>query len=483
MAKQKTQKKYQRKHKKYNYIKIGIMVINLIMSLLLIINIGKLDMIPIKYFLLGILVFIIINALIAILLLLRKWVFRIIGIILSILLVAICGIGIVYIDETNDFLSSSFNNNTVEISSYNVVVLKDSRYEEVSDLKKKKVSYLTGEDKSLAKFNEAVDATTIEYMDIFVMYDELINKKVQAILIDQAYMDVLRDEHEDLDSKVKVLYTFDLETIIEKKEEPEEILRPITIYISGSDSRANTISNKSRSDVNMLMTINPYTNEILLTSVPRDYYVQVHGQTGLKDKLTHAGIYGLDRSAKTMGDLFGIEVDYSVKVGFNAVEEVVDLVGGIEVYSDITFNSYHKPGWVVQKGMNQMDGKKALAYARERYAYASGDRHRIQNQQQVLEAVLKKALTNKSLLLKYDQLLASLGNLYRTDIPKEVITEFVKDQLNSMDKWTFEKQWVDGKGASLPTYTAPQFKRYVMIPNEEDVKKASEKIKQVLENE
>ena len=141
------------------------------------------------------------------------------------------------------------------------------------------------------------------------------------------------------------------------------------------------------------------------------------------------------------------------------------------------------PGWIVQKGMNEMDGKKALAYARERYAYASGDRHRIRNQQQVLEAVLKKALSNKSLLLKYDELLNSLGNLYRTDIPREVITAFVKEQLDTMPTWTFTSQWVDGKGASLNTHTAPKYKRYVMIPYEDDVKEAGDKIRELINKE
>jgi LCP family protein required for cell wall assembly len=230
----------------------------------------------------------------------------------------------------------------------------------------------------------------------------------------------------------------------------------------------------------MIVSINPYTHEILLTSIPRDYYVQVHGKTGLKDKLTHAGIYGMNTSAKTVGDLFDIEIDYSVKVGMNAVVEVVDLVGGIEVYSDITFNSYHMPGWTVKKGMNKMDGKKALAYARERYAYASGDRHRIKNQQQVLEAVLKKAMTNKSLLLKYDKLLSSLGKFYKTDISGDVIKAFMQEQLETMPTWTFTTQTVDGKGASLPTYTAPNYKRYVMIPYEDDVRKASINIKSLI---
>jgi LCP family protein required for cell wall assembly len=226
----------------------------------------------------------------------------------------------------------------------------------------------------------------------------------------------------------------------------------------------------------MILTINPYSKDILITSIPRDYYVQVHNQTGLKDKLTHAGIYGLDISEKTIEDLFDIEIDYSVKINFNAVTEIVDLVGGIDVYSDITFNSYHKKGWVVKKGWNHMDGSKALAYSRERYAYASGDRHRIQNQSQVLEAVLKKIMTNKKLLLQYDELLTSLSNLYRTTIPKEVVTLYVKEQLKDMSTWNFNTIRVNGSNASLPTYTAPKSKRYVMIPYEEDIKNAHEEI-------
>ena len=263
------------------------------------------------------------------------------------------------------------------------------------------------------------------------------------------------------------------------KEEkaPKKIVRPINVYISGSDSRSKNLSVNSKSDVNMIVSINPYTHEILLTSIPRDYYVQPYGKTGLKDKLTHVGIYGLTASTKTVEKLFGINIDYSVKVGMNAVVEVVDLVGGIEVYSDISFNSYHYPGWTVKQGMNKLDGKKALAYARERYAYATGDRHRIRNQQQVLEAVLKKAMTDKSLLLKYDKLLESLGNFYKTDIPGEVIKEFMQEQLNDMPTWKFTTQAVDGLGEYRTTYTTPNNQRYVMIPNEADIKKASSAIK------
>lgn len=468
------------KHK-FNIIRIPLILINIITTIYIIISINKLNIIPTKYYVIGIVILTIINILAIILLMLRKIIFKILGIILSIGLITISIIGLQYVNNTNEFLDTSFNNNKIEISTYNLIVLKTSKDNSIKDIENKKLGYLNNSNEALDKLNENVSTENIEYEDVFDLYDDLINKKTSAILIDESYLDIIKDERKDIDNKIKVIYSFNQEKAIEIKNNKEDkTVRPINIYISGSDSRSNNIQNKSRSDVNMIVTINPNTNEILLTSIPRDYYVQVHGQTGLKDKLTHSGIYGLDVSASTIEDLFDIKIDYSIKLGFNAVVEVVDLVNGIDIYSDRTFNSYHIKGWVVKEGMNHFNGKQALAYSRERYAYPTGDRHRIQNQQQVLEAVFKKILSDKSILLKYEELLSSLGNLYRTDIPKEVIQAYVKEQLENGDKWTFKTQWVNGKGASLNTHTSPKYRRYVMIPNEEDVKEASEKIKNII---
>lgn len=466
---------------KFNIIRIPLILINIITSIYIILSINKLNIIPPKYYIIGIVILTIINILAIILLMLRKIIFKILGIIISICLIILSIIGLQYINNTNKFLDTSFNNNKVEISTYNLIVLKSSKYTSIENIGNKKLGYLNNSKDVLTKLNDNVTTENIEYEDIFDLYDDLINKKTQAVLIDESYLDVIKDERKDIDNKIKVIYSFNRETVIENNNNNEDkLVRPINVYISGSDSRSNNIQNKSRSDVNMIVTINPNTNEILLTSIPRDYYVQVHGQTGLKDKLTHSGIYGLDISTATIEDLFNIKIDYSIKLGFNAVVEVVDLVKGIDIYSDRTFNSYHIKGWIVKEGINHFNGKQALAYSRERYAYPTGDRHRIQNQQQVLEAVFKKILSDKSILLKYEELLSSLSNLYRTDIPKEVITSYVKDQLDSGDSWTFKTQWVNGKGASMNTHTSPKYKRYVMIPNEDDVKEASENIKSLI---
>ncbi len=466
---------------KFNIIKIPLILINIILSIYIVISVNKLNVIPTKYYILGIILLFLINLLAVILLVLKNIVPKILGVMLSIIFILVSIIGLKYINRTNEFLDTSFNNNAVEISTYNLIVLKTSKYTNINDIENLKLGYLNNSKETLTKLKDTITTENIEYEDIFDLYDDLINKKISSILIDESYLDVIKDERKDIDNKIKVIYSFKEETIIENKNNKEDkIVRPINIYISGSDSRSNNIQNKSRSDVNMIVSINPNTNEILLTSIPRDYYVQVHGQTGLKDKLTHSGIYGLDVSSSTIEDLFNIKIDYSIKLGFNAVVEVVDLVNGIDIYSDRTFNSYHIKGWIVKEGMNHFNGKQALAYSRERYAYPTGDRHRIQNQQQVLEAVLKRILSDKSILLKYEDLLSSLGNLYRTDIPKEIITAYVKEQLENGDKWTFKTQWVNGKGASLNTHTSPKYRRYVMIPNEEDVKNASEKIKNII---
>ena len=464
------------------YIKLIIIFIMLLLSIYLFKVILDINILSTKYIIILISILVILNIIGILTLISKRILFNILSIIIYFILVIICILGINIGSSTLSFLNNAFNNNTVEINTYNVIILKN-KYEDIYKLNNKKIGYyLEDNDKEevLNNIDDLIKVDKISYEDIYELYNNLLSKELDAILIASSYLDLLEEDNKDIYDNIDIIYSFEIENILTKKENSIDKLKPLNIYISGSDSRSKTIYNKSRSDVNMILTINPNTKHILITSIPRDYYVQVHGQTGLKDKLTHSGIYGLEVSEKTIEDLFDIEIDYSIKINFNAVTEIVDLVGGIEVYSDSTFNSYHKKGWTVKKGYNYMDGEKALAYSRERYAYSSGDRHRIQNQQQVLEAVFKKIMKDKSILIKYDELLVSLNNLYRTTIPKEVISLFVKNQIDNMSTSTFDSNWVNGSNASLPTHTAPKSKRYVMIPYEDDVKKAHDKITKVL---
>ena len=473
-------------------LKYVVIIVMLILSGVLIKNVTDLNMLPTKYYVILLIVIILFNILGAWLLIIKKTWTKIVGGIIYLLLFIVSVAGIFSLGDLNSFLNKAFSNNTVEINTYNVVVMKTSKYEKIEDLDDKKLGYLSNDehkDDVLKNVSEKVKTDLKDYEDFYNIYTDFINDKIDAMVIDTVYLDILSDEfgtiYDCIDycsfaDDYRVLYSFEIKTEKEVTKEKVNELKPFNIFISGSDAHSNIIYNKSRSDVNMILTINPNTKTVLMTTIPRDYYVQVHGQTGLKDKLTHAGIYGVDISRQTVEDLFDIDISYSIKVGFPSVVKLVDLVGGVDIESDITFNSYHMKGWTVKKGINHMDGEHALAYARERYAYASGDRHRVLNQQQVLEAVMKKVMTNRTMLLKYNELLNSLSELYRTDMPKDIVTMLVKDQLENMSSWKFESQTVSGADASSPTHTAPNSKRYVMVPYDKDVKRAHDKILEIM---
>lgn len=463
-------------------IKIIVSIIVAILSFYLCYVIINLNVLPNKYLITFISFIIFLNIIAQVCLFLKGKFKRIISALCYIILLIVSILGIKCGNNTINFLNKTFNNKIYEVSTYSVLTTAYSHITKMNDLNNKKVEYLSidsNKDDVINAIDSLIKVDFISNEDIYSIYDNLVSKKNDAIVIDNSYLDILRDTLK-IDEETKTIYTFEIKH--EKNQESQEIkvLKPMNIYISGSDSRSEVIYNKSRSDVNMILTINPDTKTILMTSIPRDYYVSVYGKTGLKDKLTHAGIYGVDTSKKTLENLFNIKIDYAIKVNFNSVVELVDLVDGIDIESDKEFDSYHIKGWKVSKGINHMDGRHALAYARERYAYLEGDNHRIMNQQQVLEATMTKIISDEKILLKYDKLLNSLSKFYVTDIPKSAITLFVKSELNDIKPWKFESARVTGIGASSNTYTSPKSKTYVMIPNDESVSLATDKMNKVL---
>ena len=461
-------------------LKIVLSILTLILSILCLVTINGLNMLPNKYFIILILVMSVLNLLGLLIYTKKKWV-NIVAIFIYLITIIISVIGYYYGSETIEYLRHAFNNDSVEISEYGLYVLKDK----ISDINSiKSFGYLDEEnaDKSLKELKKRVNASEILYDDMYSLTQDFLNNKVNSMLLDKTYYNMLVDEKEIDESKINLIYSFNVEIKKNvKKDNSVDELKPFNIFLSGSDARSNYIATKTRSDVNMIISVDPKNKKVLLTSIPRDYYVSVYGKTGLKDKLTHAGIYGIDTSVKTVENLFDIKIDYYIKVGFSSVVEVVNLLGGIDIESDKAFTTYCGDGGAiktnVKKGMNHFNGGEALSYARVRHAYALGDRHRILNQQQVLEAVISKITTDKSILLKYDKTLSSLSKLYKTNIPSDLISLLVKNQLEDMSAYKIERQSVSGSDASMNTYTAPSKKRYVMIPYEKDVKRASENIK------
>ena len=251
---------------------------------------------------------------------------------------------------------------------------------------------------------------------------------------------------------------------------------PFSIYISGIDTYGK-ISSVSRSDVNIVATVNPNTNQVLLISIPRDYYVKLHGTTGYNDKLTHAGIYGVDMSVKTLEDLLGININYYVKVNFSSVIKIVDVLDGIDVYSEYTFKSYS--GYNFTKGYNHMDGKQALDFARTRKAFASGDRQRGKNQQAVIEALIRKC-SSAAVITKYSSLLDSINGSFQTNMSTKEITSLAKYQLDKMPEWTVKSISLDGSDSYNYTYSYGRSKAYVMVPYESSIKEAQQALSEIL---
>lgn len=462
-----------------NILKIVLSILTIILSIICIFTIKGLNMLPNKYFIIFVSIMFLFNLIGLLLYTKKKWL-NIIGLVISIITIIISIIGYYYGSETIDYLKHSFNNDSVEINEYGLYVLKKNNFE-LNDIKN--FGYLNDEsaEKTVKELKSRTNAEELSYDDMYTLSSDLKDNKINSMLLDKTYYNMLLDENEISEDEVKLIYSFNIKVKKKVTKQNVDTLKPFNIFLSGSDARSNYIASKTRSDVNMIISVDPKKKTILLTSIPRDYYVSVYGKTGLKDKLTHAGIYGIDTSVKTVENLFDINIDYYIKVGFSSVIEVVNLIDGIDIESDKAFVSHCGDGGAiktnVKKGMNHFNGGEALSYARERYAYALGDRHRILNQQQVLEAVINKVTTDKSILLKYDKLLKSLSKLYKTNIPSELISLLVKNQLEDMSGYKIERQSVSGSDASMNTYTAPSKKRYVMIPYEKDVKKASENIK------
>ncbi|MBR2709072.1 LCP family protein [Candidatus Saccharibacteria bacterium] len=263
---------------------------------------------------------------------------------------------------------------------------------------------------------------------------------------------------------------------------------PFILYISGSDSHTSVDDPDARSDVNILAVVNPAESKILLVSIPRDTYVQLHGTTGLKDKLTHAGLNNnIELSKATIEDFLGIDINHVVKVGFDTIVKVVDELDGVEIYSDTALNL--SAGETAPKGKmcnfvvgkQVVDGDCALRFSRERKSYARGDKHRGENQQEVLTGIINKMMGSRSYLMKLPEILEIIGDSFETSFSRDEITDFMRMQLNQPREWQVESIGLDGVGDMLPTYTyGEDTPLWVMIPDEESFEKIKAEINQYL---
>lgn len=260
---------------------------------------------------------------------------------------------------------------------------------------------------------------------------------------------------------------------------------PFVIYLSGVDTRGELTEN-ARSDVNILAAVNPVTKRVALVNTPRDYYVDLAG-TDSKDKLTHAGLYGVETSMETLGNLYGVNVDHYIRINFAGFISIIDALGGVDVYSDQAFTSVGSPGYydptTFVEGWNHLDGKSALAFARERHAFASGDIQRGINQMKVIDAMLNK-IKSPALLMGFSKIMDAVSDCFVTSFSKDQISALVRMQLSDFAEWDIESYTVTGtSSSSTKCYSAKGQKLYVMKPDDSSVSKAREMIASVLGGE
>ena len=451
----------------------------------------KLDMLPLNYYLMitgGMFLLMFILGFIA----LRKHAGRMSLIFvsfISIIYILVFGFGSLKIKDTVNFMENNLGIK-FETNVYYVLINSDSDYKELTDIKGETVySFKDQDDMSLVEKGLTKKVKVdIEYEEsIYDLLKNITTDNELIIYVNSGNYDAMVQNNEEYSKKVKILGTIEVKTKKEIEESGLDITEdPFVILINGIDTRSDYLPSRSLSDVNMLMAVNPNTHEILLLSIPRDYYLTVPG-TGAKDKLTHTGVIGgVETTKATLEETFGKKINYYVRVNFNFVVNLVDAVGGIDINNDQSygFSCWTDGGCYFEPGMNySVGGRCALAFARERYAYDSGDRHRALNQQQVLENLFNKITSSKTLISSYSDILNSLNGTFETSLSNDDISKLVKMQIKDMSSWTLYKYSVDGSGTSAYTYSYPNQELYVMIPDDATIAEAIKKLDIVLGTE
>jgi LCP family protein required for cell wall assembly len=460
-------------------------IISIILVILTVLSVGLIlyvDILPSKYLLIFLFVVILVVGLILIFTLNSKIKskIKISFDIFSLLLISIMTIGLNYGFKTLGFLDN-LNAESYKTESYSVIVLKNSNYSKIDNLKNKDVGYMKtmdNSDKVIDKLKEVILFDDKGYSDLSKLSNDLLDGDIPAILIENSYKSILEEQNEEFKNITRTLYTFNIKTDTENQSITKEVdvkQKPFSVYISGIDTYGS-ITSVSRSDVNIVVTINPNTYQILLTSIPRDYYVPLHGKTGYKDKLTHAGIYGINTSTATIEDLLAMEINYYVRINFSTLIKSIDAIDGVNVYSKYSFTAN---GYKFVKGYNYMNGEKALTFSRERHALPGGDRARGENQEAVIEAIIKKVAT-PVIITKYDSILKSLENTFQTNMPREDIISLVKMQIDKMPDWKISSISLNGFDSHNYTYSYGSQMLYVMEPDIKTVETAKTAISDII---
>ena len=384
---------------------------------------------------------------------------KIVGVILAVSVTTASVFGANVVQQLSDTVNHVTSEKS-ESTKYGVYVMKTAKAKKLSDIKD--YTFVIGKSdedkKAIKKIKDKIDGTitTIKADSPVDAVKTLYEAQEQstAIVINKAYIDVIMD------------------------------IGKFVMYLSGSDTRDEELTT-SRSDVNIMMVVNPVSKQILMVNTPRDYYIPNPVGGGALDKLTHCGIYGIDVSMQALSDLYDEQIDYYAQINFSGFEKVIDALGGIDV--DIPEGQevdifYSDSSEGVHAGINHLDGKRALAFARERYAYEDGDNQRGRNQMYVISLVLDKLQSGQA-LKSYSQIFDSIKGMFTTNLSSEQISDLVKMQLQDMAKWNIKSYAVTGSGSEQGTYSSGSTPLYVMMPDYSTVDKAVSLIDKVVNGE
>ena len=475
-------------------IGIVLSILLVVASFYLLYQLIKINVLPTKLLFLITIIFVLLDAIFALLLCYytRAFVSKIICVVITLVLIFGSCLGGYYISKTGSLLTNITNVTKHAKNTVSVVVKQSSDIKNKSQLNGLSVGTLRtigtqGSSKALTELSkDGIVMNQSEYDSLSAMLEAFYNGEVDAIIINESSRSQILDmeSYADFDNNTRVVYqtSYKVENTDKANAVSDITSKPFNVLISGSDTRGGFDEN-GRSDVIMVATINPKTSTILLTSVPRDFYVTTACDAadgcmqGALDKITHTGIHGTNTTKRTVEQLLGIEINYTFKVGFDTVTDLVDALGGVDVYVEpgyaVTTSTFS-----VHEGVNHLDGQHALAYARERYSYTEGDRQRTKNQQQVLMGIVNEA-TKPSVITKYASIMDAMANTFSTTMSNDEITSLIKYQINNNPKWKMEQYMVDGTGDTLMCAELGDAAS-VMVPDQSTVKMAKDKINAVL---
>lgn len=492
-----------KENKVYKVIAILLSIVMIVLMAIFAYQLIKMDILPQNLFIPVILIFVLISLILIlwINLMAHGVVSKVFAMIFVLLYTVSMGIGNFYVYKTDGFMQKVTDHKIGDVkNTVSIIVMDDSNIKDLSSLKGKKVGRLNNVDKvgtnkllkSVKKKKGSNYFKTKKFDGALSEVEALYNGEIDAMILNESYRGNVTsvEEYEHFSTETRVVYSTSYYTT--KKNDSlvvSDITKnPFTILISGNDTTGD-VSELSRSDVNMLVTINPKTSTILLTSMSRDTYVETVCDAdgdmacpeGQMDKITHTGIYGLNTTRQTVEKFYDLKVNYSFRVNFTSVIDVVDALDGIDLNVEEgeqcdLFWANMKPGLPV--GMHHVDGETALAFARERKAYVDGDYQRVRNQQKVMQAIINRAISSSS-LVNYTSFINSLESAFETNMTYDEITDLIKYELQAKPDWKFETYQISGLGDELMCASLGQAAS-VQVPDLNTVRIAREKIEAVM---